>query len=107
MAAGMVLGPVVMGALFPSLRHQVFGESSLAGLSELSTVGLVLFMFIVGLEMRSVRGIAHQIKSAGYVGVLSVAAALVLGVAIAPALHPMLAPPGWPTVLLAFLLLTT
>lgn len=99
MAAGMVLGPVVMGALFPDLHEQIFAKSSLAGLSALSTIGLVLFMFIVGLEMRGTRGVAHQIKSAGYVGVLSVAAPLVLGLAIAPALHPTLAPPGvgfWP-----------
>src|SRR4051812_33462761 len=46
MAAGLMLGPVVMGALFPSLHAQLFSKESLQGLSSLSTLGLVLFMFV-------------------------------------------------------------
>jgi Kef-type K+ transport system membrane component KefB len=53
MAAGLMLGPAVMGALFPSLHAQLFAKDLLQGLSSLSTVGLVLFMFVVGLELRS------------------------------------------------------
>jgi Kef-type K+ transport system membrane component KefB len=36
MAAGFVLGPVVMGALFPALHAQLFSRTSLAGLSSLA-----------------------------------------------------------------------
>ena len=99
MAAGIVLGPVVMGALFPALHAQLFSKASLEGLSSLSTLGLVLFMFVVGLELRAHQGVRAQLRSAGYVGVLSVAAPLALGLAIAPALFPALAPAGvrfWP-----------
>lgn len=99
MAAGMLLGPVVMGALFPSLHAQIFDKSSLAGLSALSTVGLVMFMFIVGLELRAHKGVREQLRSAGAVGVLSVVVPIVLGLAISPVLHPTLAPAGvgfWP-----------
>ena len=99
MAAGLMLGPVVMGALFPALHAQLFSATSLAGLSSLSTLGLVLFMFVVGLELRAHRRVREQIKAAGAVGVLSMAAPMALGVAIAPALHPALAPAGlafWP-----------
>ncbi|MBB3180876.1 cation:proton antiporter [Variovorax sp. Sphag1AA] len=99
MAAGMLLGPVVMGALFPSLHAQLFAKDSLAGLSALSTVGLVMFMFIVGLELRSHKSFREQLRSAGSVGILSVIVPLALGLAIAPALHPALAPAGvgfWP-----------
>ena len=99
MAAGLMLGPVVMGALFPSLHAQLFSKSNLEGLSSLSTVGLVLFMFVVGLELRSTQGVRAQLKAAGYVGALSVIVPMVLGIAISPALHPALAPAGvgfWP-----------
>lgn len=99
MAAGLMLGPAVMGALFPSLHGQIFAKDSLGGLSALATVGLVLFMFVVGLELRASQGVKAQLKSAGWVGIASVIAPLGLGLAIAPALHPSLAPAGvgfWP-----------
>ncbi|MFM9928118.1 cation:proton antiporter [Variovorax sp. H27-G14] len=99
MAAGLMLGPVVMGALFPALHAQLFSKESLQGLSSLSTLGLVLFMFVVGLELRASQGVREQLRSAGYVGVLSILVPAALGIAIAPALHPSLAPAGvgfWP-----------
>lgn len=99
MAAGLVLGPIGFGALFPGLHAQLFAPSSLAGLSALSTLGLVLFMFVVGLELRAHRGVWAQVKASGAVGVCSVLAPLALGLAIAPTLHPALAPAGvgfWP-----------
>ncbi|MDM0009618.1 cation:proton antiporter [Variovorax sp. J22G73] len=99
MAAGLMLGPVVMGALFPELHAQLFSKASLQGLSSLSTLGLVLFMFVVGLELRAAKGVREQLRSAGYVGVLSTVVPAALGIAIAPALHPSLAPAGvgfWP-----------
>jgi len=92
MAAGLLLGPVVMGALFPAVHEQLFSKASLAGLSSLATVGLVLFMFIVGLEVRAHRGVRQQVRAAGYVGLLSIIVPVVLGLAIAPMLHPALAP---------------
>jgi len=99
MAAGLMLGPMVMGALFPQWHAKLFSGPSLAGLQSLATVGLVLFMFVVGLELRSHQGMRTLLKSAGAVGVLSVVVPLVLGVAIAPLLHPGLVPAGvafWP-----------
>jgi Kef-type K+ transport system membrane component KefB len=40
MAAGLLLGPVVFGALFPTLHAQLFSKESLDGLTSLSTLGL-------------------------------------------------------------------
>ena len=99
MAAGLMLGPMVMGAVFPQWHAQLFSAQSLAGLQALATVGLVLFMFVVGLELRSHQGMGALVKSAGAVGVLSVAVPLALGLAIAPLLYPQLVPAGvgfWP-----------
>jgi len=99
MAAGMLLGPVGMGMLFPDLHRQLFSPASLGGLSALSTVGLVLFMFVVGLELRAHQGIRAQLKASGTVGTLSVIAPLALGLGTSPVLYPSLAPAGvgfWP-----------
>lgn len=99
MAAGIVLGPIVLGALFPDFHDMLFAKESLGGLASLSTLGLVLFMFIVGVELRAPHGVRAQVKAAGIVGLLSVLAPMAAGIAIAPLLHPALAPEGvgfWP-----------
>jgi len=99
MAAGIVLGPIVFGALAPDLQAQLFAKESLTALGSLSQLGLVLFMFIVGAELRAPDGVRAQIKAAGMVSVLSVLLPMGLGLAIAPLLYPQLAPPGvafWP-----------
>ena len=98
MAAGLLLGPIVFGAWFPDIHAVVFAPESLSGLSSLSMLGLVLFLFIVGVEVRAPDGVRAQFKAAGWVGVLSVLVPMGLGIAVAPALHP-LAPAGvgfWP-----------
>lgn len=95
MAAGIILGPIVFGALFPQFHGQLFAPASLPALSSLATLGLVLFMFIVGVELRApAEGVRAQFKAAGWVGVLSVLVPMALGIAISPALHPSLAPAG-------------
>jgi len=99
MVAGLVLGPLGFGFLFPKLHAEIFAPPALGGLSALSTLGLVLFMFIVGLELRAPLGFRAQLKTSGSVGVLSVIVPMALGAAIGPSLHPTLAPPGvgvWP-----------
>src|SRR3954454_18143766 len=70
MAAGLVLGPVVLGFYAPTWSAQLFSRELLGGLNALSTLGLVLFMFVVGLEIRSPGGVRQQLRAAGSVGVL-------------------------------------
>ena len=99
MAAGIVLGPIVFGALLPDLHAQLFAPASLPALSALSTFGLVLFMGIVGAELRAPDGIRAQLRSAGMVGACSVLLPMAMGLAITPWLYPALAPAGvgyWP-----------
>jgi Kef-type K+ transport system membrane component KefB len=98
MVAGLVLGPIVFGALAPDIHASLFAKESLGALTSLSTLGLVLFMFIVGVELRAPDGVRAQVKSAGLVGVASVVLPMAAGIAISPWLHP-LAPAGvgfWP-----------
>ena len=99
MAAGVLLGPMVLGAALPEFHAALFSATSLAGLNALSTLGLVLFMFVIGLELRWPQGVRARIQAAAGVGVASVVLPMLLGLAISPLLYPALAPPGlgfWP-----------
>lgn len=51
MIAGIVLGPSVVGALFPHFFDFVFPANSLGILRMLSQVGVILFMFVVGMDL--------------------------------------------------------
>jgi len=49
--AGILLGPSLFGRVAPSTFRGLFPQTSLPGLSLLSQVGLVFFMFLIGLEL--------------------------------------------------------
>jgi Kef-type K+ transport system membrane component KefB len=49
--AGIILGPSLLGLLFPGIFNFVFPAESLPNLRFLSQIGLILFMFIIGMEL--------------------------------------------------------
>ena len=49
-AAGLVLGPSLFGGMFPELFHTVFNPSVSSIFTTMSQLGLVLLMFLIGLE---------------------------------------------------------
>ncbi len=51
MVAGILLGPSLLGWLAPAASKALFPPASLGYLNALSQVGLVLFMFLVGLSL--------------------------------------------------------
>lgn len=50
MIAGVLLGPSLLGLLFPEVQAYLFPKQAMAILYAVSQVGLVLYMFLVGLE---------------------------------------------------------
>lgn len=60
--AGIVLGPSLVGAYFPEISRFIFPAASLANLGIMSQVGLILFMFVVGMELdlKVLRNKAHE-----------------------------------------------
>ena len=83
MAAGFMVGPVVFGALAPEAHAHIFAPQSLGLLNGLSQLGLVLFMFIVGAELRLPSGMPRQLFAAGRIGVFSVVVPMILGLPVA------------------------
>src|ERR1700681_1389553 len=51
MVAGILLGPSLLGWLAPNLSAALFPPASLILLYSLSQIGLLLFMFMVGLAL--------------------------------------------------------
>lgn len=49
--AGIVLGPSVLGHLLPEVSGFLFRPESLANINILSEIGLILFMFAIGMEL--------------------------------------------------------
>jgi len=60
--AGIVLGPSLIGMYFPEFSNTLFPTQSLGNLQFLSQIGLILFMFVVGMELdlKVMRNKAHE-----------------------------------------------
>jgi Kef-type K+ transport system membrane component KefB len=93
MLAGILLGPSVLGALAPGLDGALFPPESLGYLSALAQVGLVLFMFLVGLEVDTA-ALRRRASAAVVISHAGIAVPLFFGVVLATALFPALAPAG-------------
>jgi Kef-type K+ transport system membrane component KefB len=94
MIAGLALGPILLGNVAPDLHATLFPPQSLPALAGISQIGLVLFMFIVGAELRMPTGLRSQMVASAWVGGLSMLLPFLFGLAMAPWLHPQLAPDG-------------
>jgi len=89
--AGICLGPSLLGVMLPEVRGFLFPESALPRLFFLSNVGLILFMFMIGLEL-DLRSLATRAKSALLISHLSIIVPFVLGAALALVLFEPFAP---------------
>ena len=88
--AGLLLGPSFFGWIAPALYARLFPAASLPALNELSQIGLVLFMFLVGLHLDLTEVYALR-RVAGLASLLSIVVPFALGLALAPRLY-ILAP---------------
>lgn len=91
--AGIALGPSVLGALWPAGLAALFPVASLGGLSLVAQLGLVFFMFLVGLEFDP-RLVQDQGRASVAISTVGIVAPFALGVAVAWPLHAELAPGG-------------
>ncbi len=89
MFAGIMLGPSLFGWLAPALAASLFPPASLGYLSALSQVGIVIYMFIVGLEL-DVHAVREQSHAAVVTSTVSIIVPFVLGATLALYLHPRL-----------------
>jgi len=95
MVAGVLLGPSLLGQLLPSIESRLFPPASLPSLYLISQLGVVLFMFVVGLEVDvdRLRRRAHATFLISNTGII---VPFALGVWLSLYLHEHYAPPGVP-----------
>lgn len=93
--AGILLGPSLLGALAPEVKNALFPAASLGTLGILSQLGLMMFMFLVGLEMDLglLRGRGH---AAVLISHTSIILPFALGAVLAVYIHPILGDAGVP-----------
>ncbi len=91
--AGIVLGPSLLGLYFPEAFDFLFPVQSLVNLQVLSQIGLVLFMFIIGMEldMASLKNKAHEAVVISHASIIVPFAA---GVGLAYFIYTEFAPQG-------------
>jgi Kef-type K+ transport system membrane component KefB/nucleotide-binding universal stress UspA family protein len=87
--AGIVLGPSLLGWLAPEGLSTLFPASSMPALKMLSQVGLILFMFLIGLELDP-RMLKGRGQSSVAISHTSIVVPFALGAAAAFWLYPRL-----------------
>lgn len=93
MLAGILLGPSLLGWLAPNISSALFPPDSLGHLNSLSQVGLLIFMFLVGLEL-DLRQLRELGRAAVMTSQVSIIVPFILGSTFAVYLYPRLSDPS-------------
>lgn len=93
MAAGLLLGPLLFGAVAPDVQGWLFAPQSLGALGLVSQLGVLMFLFVAGAELdlsslHGRRGFALLVSHAG------IALPFLCGVVLAVGLFAQHGPPG-------------
>ncbi len=89
--AGIMLGPSLLGSVWPEAVDYLFPNEVIGGLRAIAQIGLLLFMFLVGVEFNPglLRGRGRTVAA---VELGSLVVPFALGAVLALWLHPRLAP---------------
>lgn len=92
-AVGILLGPSLLGWVWPGAQHWLFPDTVLPYIGVLGDLGLLAFMFLVGLEL-DLGALRGQSRTAIAVSQVSIALPLGLGCLLALGLFGRFAPDG-------------
>jgi len=91
--AGIVLGPSLVGMFFPEYSALLFPKESLGNLQFLSQIGLILFMFVIGMEL-DLKALKNKANEAVVISHASIIFPFTLGIALAYFIYHRFAPVG-------------
>lgn len=90
--AGIFLGPSFVGMWMPEFSAFVFPSASLPNLQFLSQVGLILFMFVIGMEL-DLKVLKNKARDAVVISHASIIIPYTLGMSLAHFIYTEYAPP--------------
>jgi Kef-type K+ transport system membrane component KefB len=90
---GIFLGPSVFGRIAPHASARLFPQSSLGPFDVLSTVGLILFLFLIGTQLEYEHLRRHR-TTATLTSGMSILLPFLIAVVVAPSLRIRFAPSG-------------
>jgi len=93
MIAGIVLGPSLVGLYFPEFFSNLFPKESLGNLKFLSQIGLILFMFVIGMEL-DLKSLKNKANDAVVISHASIIFPFTLGIGLAYFIYNQFAPVG-------------
>lgn len=93
MIAGIVLGPSLVGMYFPEFSAMLFPDQSLGNLKFLSQIGLIFFMFIVGMEL-DLKILRNKTHDAVVISHASIIIPFSMGLGLAYFIYQSFAPEG-------------
>ena len=85
--AGIVLGPSLLGTYFPEISAAIFPPSSISNIKLFSEVGLILFMYIVGMEL-DLKVLKNRLNDAVMISHSSIALLFALGITLSYFIYP-------------------
>jgi Kef-type K+ transport system membrane component KefB len=91
--AGIVLGPSLLGMYFPEFSSALFPAASLGNLKFLSQIGLILFMFVIGMEL-DLKVLKNKANEAVVISHASIVIPFTLGIGLAYFVYNRFAPEG-------------
>lgn len=91
--AGIALGPSFLGMHFPEFSMTLFPVESLGNLSFLSQIGLILFMFVIGMEL-DLKVLKNKAHDAVLISHSSIIIPFALGMTLAYFIFTSFAPDG-------------
>lgn len=91
--AGIFLGPSLVGMFFPEFSIVLFPVESLGNLHFLSQIGLILFMFVIGMEL-DLKVLKNKANDAVVISHASIVIPFALGIGLAYFVYHSFAPLG-------------
>ena len=91
--AGIVLGPSLVGLYFPEFSAALFPVESLGNLKFLSQIGLILFMFVIGMEL-DLKVLKNKANEAVVISHASIVIPFALGIGLSYFVYNQFAPEG-------------
>ncbi|RTY91313.1 cation:proton antiporter [Flavobacterium sp. GT3R68] len=89
--AGIVLGPSLVGMYLPEYSAALFPSESLGNLQFLSQIGLILFMFVIGMEL-DLKVLKNKANDAVVISHASIVIPFALGIGLAYFVYHRFAP---------------